>query len=132
MAQDLETFLGMNIASDAFRVERTYGEDGAELTQLVYLVLADGSELGPYIRKQFEVASGVGSVYNVMWHAQREGMRSALLPRVICCKESNGVESVLFGIHSWRDAVRLRGSHGAFARMCMRDISPAVPRRGCS
>lgn len=32
----------------------------------------------------------------------------------------------------WRDAVRLRGSHGAFARMCMRDISPAVPRRGCS
>lgn len=95
MAQDLETFLGMSIASDAFRVERTYGEDGAELTQLVYLVLADGSELGPYIRKQFDVASGVGSVYNVMWHAQREGMRSALLPRVICCKESNGVESVL-------------------------------------
>lgn len=95
MAQDLETFLGMSIASDAFRIERTYGEDGAELTQLVYLVLADGSELGPYIRKQFEVASGVGSVYNVMWHAQREGMRSALLPRVICCKESNGVESVL-------------------------------------
>ena len=95
MTQDLDTFLGMSIASDAFRVERTYGNDGAELTQLVHLVLADGSELGPYIRKQFETASGVGSVYNIIWHAQREGMRSSSLPRVICCKESNGVESVL-------------------------------------
>lgn len=69
MTQDLDTFLGMSIASDAFRVERTCGKDRAELTQLVYLVLADGSELGPYVRKQFETASGVGSVYNVIWHA---------------------------------------------------------------
>ena len=95
MTHDLETFLSANYAHDPYRVEQTLKSDDSGTTQLVYLVLADGSELGPFIRKQFYVEPGVGRAYELLRQAQDEGFRCTALPRVISCRVDENIESVL-------------------------------------
>ncbi len=77
-------------ASGAFRVEKVLKRSDAEETQLVYLRLCDGRELGPYVRKLIDARSGLGGAYPRLVEAQRDGVRFRQLPRIVSCDERDG------------------------------------------
>lgn len=77
-------------ASGAFRVEKVLKRSDVEETQLVYLRLCDGQELGPYVRKLIDAASGIGGAYPRLARAQRAGARLLQLPRIVGCRERDG------------------------------------------
>lgn len=82
-------------ASGAFRVEEMLKRTDAEETQLVYLRLCDGRELGPYVRKLIDAGSGLGGAYPRLAEAQRAGARFRQLPRIVCCDERDGCLEVV-------------------------------------
>lgn len=81
---------GVESASDAYRVERVLKCTPAELTQLVYLRRIDGGELGPYVRKLIDPASGIGGAYRLLADAQAAGKRFRQLPRLVSVGERAG------------------------------------------
>ena len=81
--------------ADAYRVERTLKRTPAEVTELVWLRTAAGTELGPYVRKVISQGSGLGCAYVELFKLQRQGMRFRQLPRIIDCRESGGSLEVL-------------------------------------
>ena len=72
--------------ADAYRVERVLKQAPGELTQLVYLRTANGGELGPYVRKVIDRATGLGGTYEALAAREREGLRVRQLPRIIECR----------------------------------------------
>lgn len=97
--EQLEGALGAGLFSsapaDAYRVERTLKRTPAEVTELVWLRTAAGTELGPYVRKVISRGSGLGCAYVELFKLQRQGMRFRQLPRIIDCRESAGSLEVL-------------------------------------
>lgn len=72
-------------ADPTFRIERTFRQTDVETTQLVWFRGADGSELGPFVRKVIKDGSGLGAAYQKLADAQREGLRLRHVPRVYSC-----------------------------------------------
>ena len=75
--EQLEDALGAatspSASSDAYRVERTLKRTPAEVTELVWLRTAAGTELGPYVRKVISRESGLGCAYVELFKLQRQG-----------------------------------------------------------
>ncbi len=82
-------------SADAYRVERTLKRTPAEVTELVWLRTAAGTELGPYVRKVISQGSGLGCAYVELFGLQRQGMRFCQLPRIVDCRENGGSLEVL-------------------------------------
>ncbi|WP_322354723.1 serine/threonine protein kinase [Paratractidigestivibacter sp.] len=82
-------------APGAYRVEEVLKVSAAETTQLVYLRVSGGGELGPYVRKLIQKDSGLGGVYRILYDAQSAGKRFRQLPRVVSIAEKDGMAEVL-------------------------------------
>lgn len=85
MDDDLLAYIDALEQGDCFRVDAVLKESPAETTERVFMILADGSERGPYIRKRIVMDSGLGDAYERIWAAQQEGKRFIHLPRLLEC-----------------------------------------------
>ena len=79
----------------AYRVEEMLKVSSVETTQLVYLRVSDGRELGPYVRKLIVAGSGIGGVYRTLLEAQSCGKRFRQLPRIVSVAGKGNVVEVL-------------------------------------
>lgn len=82
-------------APGAYRVEEILKVSSAETTQLVYLRVSDGRELGPYVRKLIVAGSGIGGAYRTLLDAQARGKRFRQLPRIVSISDKGRVFEVL-------------------------------------
>lgn len=85
MEEELKSYLKSLEHDDCYRVERVLKEGSCETTELVFFKGADGSELGPFVRKRFSVSSGLGGAYRRIYQAQNSGRRFFHLPRIEEC-----------------------------------------------
>lgn len=83
MQDDLMEYLGTLEHGECYRIDAVLKESAQEVTQRVFLIGADGSERGPFIRKQIVLESGLGEAYERIWEAQLAGKRFLHLPRII-------------------------------------------------
>lgn len=65
---------------ECYRVESVLKESEFETTQRVMFVGANGAGQGPFIRKYIARDSGLGSAYERVFEAQRQGRRSSIFP----------------------------------------------------
>lgn len=78
-----------DLARDAcYRVDCVLKESAAETTELVFFAGENGSELGPFVRKWFDRAAGLGAIYRELYEGQQEGRRFRYMPRVLDVHES--------------------------------------------
>ena len=82
---ELGAFLNALQREDSYRVDEVLKESPFEVTQRVSFVGANGAEQGPFIRKFIAREAGLGSVYERLFAAQREGRRFKYLPDVLEC-----------------------------------------------
>lgn len=73
---------------NTYRVERLFKRSAVETTDLVWHRGVSGSDLGPFVRKRIDAASGLGGVYEEIFAAQSLGLRFAHLPRIFSCARS--------------------------------------------
>lgn len=85
MDDDLATYLDALARGECYRVDAALKESALELTERVFLIVADGTERGPFIRKRMKIESGLGEAYERLWRAQRSGKRFMHLPRIVEC-----------------------------------------------
>ena len=88
--QDLEAYLGALERDANYHVERRLGsgEDGT-VTELVRFMGANGSAFGPFVRKRIPLDSGVGTIYEDLFGAQRAGRRFLHIPRIVECYKTS-------------------------------------------
>ena len=86
VTHDLANLLDSFDREGAYRVERVLKVADAERTELVRFVAGNGADLGPFVRKRIDLASGCGFAYEIIWHAQQQGARFVHLPRIIECR----------------------------------------------
>ena len=129
--EQLEGAFGAGLFSsapaDAYRVERTLKRTPAEVTELVWLRTAAGTELGPYVRKVISQGSGLGCAYVELFKLQRQGMRFRQLPRIIDCLESGGSLEVLLEYVKGRTLAQVvAGASPGDRDMLARDLIPSI------
>lgn len=129
--EQLEGALGAVLLSsasaDAYRVERTLKRTPAEVTKLVWLRTAAGTELGPYVRKVISRGSGLGCAYVELFKLQRQGMRFHQLPRIIDCCENGGSLEVLLEYVKGRTLAQVVEDASPGDRdMLARELIPAI------
>lgn len=129
--EQLEGALGAGLFSsapaDAYRVERTLKRTPAEVTELVWLRTAAGTELGPYVRKVISRGSGLGCAYVELFKLQRQGMRFRQLPRIIDCRESAGSLEVLLEYVKGRTLAQVvAGASPGDRDILARELIPAI------
>lgn len=129
--EQLEGALGAGLFSsasaDAYRVERTLKRTPAEVTELVWLRTAAGTELGPYVRKVISRESGLGCAYVELFKLQRQGMRFRQLPRIIDCRESADSLEVLLEYVKGRTLAQVVEDASPGDRdMLARELIPAI------
>ena len=90
MDDELRAYLDALEHDSRYRVERILKEGAACRTEIVWLVGADGSQLGPFVRKVFRSGSGMGGAYQRIWEAQNAGRRFLHLPRIVECYTAGG------------------------------------------
>ena len=131
MHEQLEDALGAAVSpsasADAYRVERTLKRTPAEVTELVWLRTAAGTELGPYVRKVISRESGLGCAYIELFGLQRQGMRFRQLPRIVDCRESGGSLEVLLEYVKGRTLAQVVADTSPADRdMLARELIPAI------
>lgn len=129
--EQLEGALGAGLFSsapaDAYRVERTLKRTPAEVTELVWLRTAAGTELGPYVRKVISQGSGLGCAYVELFKLQRQGMRFRQLPRIIDCRESASSLEVLLEYVKGRTLAQVvAGASPGDRDTLARELVPAI------
>ncbi len=90
MDDELKAYLDALERDSRYRVEQVLKEGPACRTEIVWLVGADGSQLGPFVRKAFRCESGMGGAYQRIWEAQNVGQRFLHLPRIVECYTAGG------------------------------------------
>ena len=129
--EQLEGALGAGLFSsvpaDAYRVERTLKRTPAEVTELVWLRTAAGTELGPYIRKVISQGSGLGCAYVELFKLQCQGMRFRQLPRIVDCRENGGSLEVLLEYVKGRTLAQVvAGASPGDRDTLARELVPAI------
>ena len=129
--EQLEDALGVAVSpsasADAYRVERTLKRTPAEVTELVWLRTAAGTELGPYVRKVISRESGLGCAYIELFGLQRQGMRFRQLPRIVDCRENDGFLEVLLEYVKGRTLAQVVADTSPADRdMLARELIPAI------
>ena len=89
---ELARYLASLERDDCYRPVRRLGTsredaslEGGLITELVMFEGANGSQLGPFVRKRMPREAGVGSVYETLFQLQRAGARFVHLPRIVEC-----------------------------------------------
>lgn len=85
MHEQLSQYLEAQARDACFRVDEVLKETPFETTERVFFQGANGSELGPFIRKRIDCESGMGVVYETLFEGQSAGKRFLHLPRVYAC-----------------------------------------------
>lgn len=123
----LDAGLFSSASADAYRVERTLKRTPAEVTELVWLRTATGTELGPYVRKVISRESGLGCAYVELFRLQRQGMRFRQLPRIVDCRENDGSLEVLLEYVKGRTLAQVVADTSPGDRdMLARELIPAI------
>lgn len=88
---DLACYLAALERDSCYRAIRplSHGEGGGASTELVEFEGARGGALGPFVRKRIPLNDGMGSAYETLFSAQREGCRFAHLPRIVDCYKTS-------------------------------------------
>lgn len=84
-SDELAAFLGAIQHDDIYRVDETLKESPYELTQKVSKSIGPDQWDGPYIRKYLDLEAGLGSVYEMLYEAQRHGRSFSYFPRIYEC-----------------------------------------------
>lgn len=84
-ADDLEQYLDALDRESCYRVDATLKESAHEVTQRVFFVGENGTQLGPYIRKFISRDAGMGVAYERIFESQRAGKRFKHIPTIIEC-----------------------------------------------
>ena len=84
MEDELSNYLSSLDRDSCYRVDAVLKQGRLETTERVFFVGENGSELGPFVRKR--LAAGLGSVYESVYAAQRDGVRLSHLPRIVECR----------------------------------------------
>lgn len=90
MHDELAEHLNALERDECYRVDAVLKNAAHEVTERVFFVGANGSELGPFVRKRIDRASGLGAVYRNVHDAQKLGRRFRYLPRILECCEAGG------------------------------------------
>ena len=90
-SDDLARYLAALERDSCYRAIRplSHGEGGGASTELVEFEGARGGALGPFVRKRIPLNDGMGSAYEELFSAQREGSRFAHLPRIVDCYKTS-------------------------------------------
>ena len=129
--EQLEGAFGAGLFSsapaDAYRVERTLKRTPAEVTELVWLRTAAGTELGPYVRKVISRGSGLGCAYVELFKLQCQGMRFRQLPRIVDCRENGDSLEVLLEYVKGRTLAQVvAGASPGDRDTLARELVPAI------
>lgn len=92
---ELAQYLDSLKREDCYRVDATLKESAYERTERVFFVGENGSENGPFIRKFIQQESGLGSAYQRVFEAQRDGCRFKHIPDILECYARDGQLVVL-------------------------------------
>ena len=84
MEDELSNYLSSLDRDSCYRVDAVLKQGRLETTERVFFVGENGSELGPFVRKR--LSAGLGSVYESVYAAQRDGVRLSHLPRIVECR----------------------------------------------
>ncbi len=91
---ELEAFLSQSVEATTWHVERVLKQSEFETTELVRGRPREGA-FGGYVRKVIDVASGAGTAYEELWHAQEQGVSLACVPRLVECARNGGTLTVV-------------------------------------
>ena len=122
---DLARFMASFDRDGAYRVERVLKESPFETTELVTFSGANGSSLGPFVRKRIDAAAGLGSAYESLFAAQASGSRFVHLPRIIDCRHEGDELTVVMEYVRGRTLEELVGERGASERLA-RAVMPGI------
>ncbi len=95
MSSDLAEYLDAITRDKSYRVVTTLKESPTEKTQRVMFTDTDGVEYGPYVRKYIDKETGLGTVYERIMKAQKEGFELHFLPDIIDCYEMDSWRVVI-------------------------------------
>ena len=87
LSKQLEGNLAALKRNACYRVDKVLKSGEVELTERVFFVGENGAELGPFVRKSFPLACGIGVVYARMMQVYAAGERFGHLPRICDCYE---------------------------------------------
>ncbi len=129
-SDELDAYLEAVARADAYVAVRTLSTagDGAGMTELVRFRATDAASLGPFVRKRIDLASGLGTVYEELFAAERAGRRFLHLPRIIECYKT-GAELVVISEYvpgETLDAYVRAGSASRAGLACARAVFPAL------
>ena len=80
---ELSAYLDALQREECYRVDEVLKESPYEVTQRVSFLGANGAEQGPFIRKFIKREAGLGSAYERLYEAQRQGHRFKHLPIIL-------------------------------------------------
>lgn len=102
-----------------------------ELTEAVTFRGRGGDELGPFVYKEIDATTGLGTAYDLLFRAQRCGLRSPNLPRIAACSNDGKKTRVLMERLPGRtleDYVRAAGASVELAQDAIAQVAAAA---GC-
>lgn len=113
----------------SLRVLQVLKRSSFEVTELVAIRGRDGGELGPFVRKEIDASIGLGTAYELLFRAQRRGLRCPNLPRVAACTTDAEKTCVLMERLPGRtleDYVRVDGPSVGLAQDAISQVAAAV------
>ena len=115
--------------SGGYRVLEVLKRSDYEVTEKVVFAGEDGGDLGPFVRKRIDTASGLGGAYEQLFVAQRRGLRCPNLPRIADVwndgQQINVVMEWLYG-QTLEDLIAAAGPGEDLAREVMSQVTCAV------
>lgn len=113
----------------SLRVLQVLKRSSFEVTELVAIRGRAGGELGPFVRKEIDASIGLGTAYELLFRAQRRGLRCPNLPRVAACTTDAEKTCVLMERLPGRtleDYVRVDGPSVGLAQDAISQVAAAV------
>ena len=127
MEDELSNYLSSLDRDSCYRVDAVLKQGRLETTERVFFVGENGSELGPFVRKR--LSAGLGSAFETVYAAQRNGVRLPHLPRIVECRRQ-GDELVVVMEHvageTLADAVANATDRPGLVRRVFPDLCDAV------
>lgn len=115
----------------SLRVLQVLKRSDFELTEAATFRGRGGDELGPFVYKEIDATTGLGTAYDLLFRAQRCGLRSPNLSRIAACSNDGKKTRVLMERLPGRtleDYVRAAGASVELAQDAIAQVAAAV---GC-
>lgn len=91
----LSRYLDSLESESSYRVDCVLKKNEVETTERVFLMLPDGTERGPYIRKFITRDSGMGGIYQRIYEAGEAGRTFRHIPKVLECYRNDHANVVV-------------------------------------